>query len=286
MRLVEVRFHYGRKLLERGFGSVCTLLQKGLIYRGNRIINWCPHCHTALSDAEVEYEEQQSNLWYYKYPVVGEDDAIVIATTRPETMLGDTAVAVNPKDEKMAKYVGKLVKLPLTDREIPVVADDYCEIGFGTGAVKITPAHDPNDFELGLRHNLPVIQVIGEDGLMNENAGKYKGMDRLTARKAIVEDLTALGLMVKIEPYAHNVGTCYRCGETVESLVSKQWFVKMKPLAEPAIKAVRSKKPSLFPRDLKILISTGWKTSATGAYPVNFGGDTESPRTTATIAAK
>ena len=222
--------------------------KKGLIYRGNRIINWCPHCHTALSDAEVEYEEQQSNLWYYKYPVVGEDDAIVIATTRPETMLGDTAVAVNPKDEKMAKYVGKTVKLPLTDREIPVVADNYCEIGFGTGAVKITPAHDPNDFELGLRHDLPVIQVIGEDGLMNENAGKYKGMDRLSARKAIVEDLTALGLMVKIEPYAHNVGTCYRCGETVESLVSKQWFVKMKPLAEPAIKAVRSKKTEFIPK--------------------------------------
>ena len=222
--------------------------KKGLIYRGNRIINWCPHCHTALSDAEVEYEEQQSNLWYYKYPVVGEDDAIVVATTRPETMLGDTAVAVNPKDEKMAKYVGKLVKLPLTDREITVVADDYCESGFGTGAVKITPAHGPNDFELGLRHNLPVIQVIGEDGLMNENAGKYKGMDRLAARKAIVEDLTALGLMVKIEPYAHNVGTCYRCGETVESLVSKQWFVKMKPLAEPAIKAVRSKKTEFIPK--------------------------------------
>ncbi len=222
--------------------------KKGLIYRGDRIINWCPHCHTALSDAEVEYEEQQSNLWYYKYPVEGEDDAIVIATTRPETMLGDTAVAVNPKDEKMSKYIGKQVRLPLTDRIIPVVGDDYCEIGFGTGAVKITPAHDPNDFELGLRHNLPVIACIGEDGLMNENAGKYKGMDRLTARKAIVEDLTALGLMVKIQPYAHNVGTCYRCGETVEALVSKQWFVKMKPLAEPAIKAVKDNKIEFIPR--------------------------------------
>ncbi len=221
--------------------------KKGLIYRGDRLINWCPHCHTALSDAEVEYEEQQSNLWHYKYPVVGEDDAIVIATTRPETMLGDTAVAVNPKDEKMAKYIGKSVRLPLTDRIIPVVGDDYCEIGFGTGAVKITPAHDPNDFELGLRHNLPVIACIGEDGLMNENAGKYKGMDRLTARAAIVEDLTALGLMVKIEPYAHNVGTCYRCGETVESLISKQWFVKMKPLAEPAIDAVKNKKTEFIP---------------------------------------
>ena len=196
----------------------------------------------------MEYEEQQSNLWYYKYPVEGEDDAIVIATTRPETMLGDTAVAVNPKDEKMSRYIGKQVRLPLTDRVIPVVGDDYCEIGFGTGAVKITPAHDPNDFELGLRHNLPVIACIGEDGLMNENAGKYKGMDRLTARKAIVEDLTALGLMVKIQPYAHNVGTCYRCGETVEALVSKQWFVKMKPLAEPAIKAVKDNKIEFIPR--------------------------------------
>lgn len=222
--------------------------KKGLIYRGNRIINWCPHCHTALSDAEVEYEEQQSNLWYYKYPIVGEDDAIVIATTRPETMLGDTAVAVNPKDEKMAKYIGKQVQLPLTDRIIPVVGDDYCEIGFGTGAVKITPAHDPNDFELGLRHNLPVISCIGEDGLMNENAGKYQGMDRLTARKAIVDDLTKLGLVVKIQPYAHNVGTCYRCGETVEALVSKQWFVKMKPLAEPAIEAVKNKKTEFIPK--------------------------------------
>lgn len=222
--------------------------KKGLIYRGDRLINWCPHCHTALSDAEVVYDEQQSNLWYYKYPIAGEDDAIVIATTRPETMLGDTAVAVNPNDEKMAKYIGKQVKLPLTDRIIPVVGDDYCEIGFGTGAVKITPAHDPNDFELGLRHKLPVIAVIGEDGLMNENAGRYKGMDRLTARKAIVEDLTALGLMVKIQPYAHNVGTCYRCGETVESLISKQWFVKMKPLAEPAIKAVRDNKTEFIPK--------------------------------------
>ena len=222
--------------------------KKGLIYRGSRIINWCPECKTALSDAEVEYEEQQSNLWYYKYPIKGEDDAIVIATTRPETMLGDTAVAVNPKDEKMAKYIGKTVVLPLVGREIPVVGDDYCEIGFGTGAVKITPAHDPNDFELGLRHNLPIIIVIGEDGLMNENAGKYQGLDRLAARKRIVEDLTALDLMVKIEPYAHNVGTCYRCGETVESLVSKQWFVKMKPLAEPAIKAVQTKKTEFIPQ--------------------------------------
>ncbi len=228
--------------------AFCRYYKKGLIYRGDRIINWCPHCKTALSDAEVEYEEQQSNLWHYRYPVVGEDDSITVATTRPETMLGDTAVAVNPKDEKMAKYIGKMVQLPLTNRVIPVVGDDYCEIGFGTGAVKITPAHDPNDFELGLRHNLPIIQCIGEDGLMNENAGKYQGMDRLSARKAIVADLDALGLLVKIEPYKHNVGTCYRCGETVEALVSKQWFVNMKPLAEPAIKAVKAKKTEFIPK--------------------------------------
>ncbi len=222
--------------------------EKGLIYRGDRIINWCPHCKTALSDAEVEYKEQQSNLWYYRYPVVGEDDSLVIATTRPETMLGDTAVAVNPKDERMAKYVGKMLKLPLTDREIPVVADDYVEIGFGTGAVKITPAHDPNDFELGLRHNLPVIRVIDDGGIMNENAGEFAGMDRLQAREAVVAALTEQGYMVKIEPYAHNVGQCYRCGETVEAIVSKQWFVKMKPLAEPAIKAVKSKKTEFIPK--------------------------------------
>ena len=222
--------------------------KKGLIYRGDRIINWCPHCRTALSDAEVEYREQQSNLWYYRYPLVEGDGYITIATTRPETMLGDTAVAVNPKDEKMAPYVGRMLRLPLTDRVIPVVADDYVEMGFGTGAVKITPAHDPNDFELGLRHNLEVIRVIDDGGIMNENAGKYAGMDRLTCRKAVVEDLEKQGYLEKIEPYAHNVGECYRCGETVEAIVSKQWFVKMKPLAEPAIKAVRSKKVEFIPK--------------------------------------
>ena len=222
--------------------------KKGLIYRGDRIINWCPHCRTALSDAEVEYREQQSNLWYYRYPFVEGDGYITIATTRPETMLGDTAVAVNPKDEKMAPYVGRMLRLPLTDRVIPVVADDYVEMGFGTGAVKITPAHDPNDFELGLRHNLEVIRVIDDGGIMNENAGKYAGMDRLTCRKAVVEDLEKQGYLEKTEPYAHNVGECYRCGETVEAIVSKQWFVKMKPLAEPAIKAVRSKKVEFIPK--------------------------------------
>ena len=222
--------------------------KKGLIYRGDRIINWCPHCKTALSDAEVNYNEQQSNLWYYRYPFADGDGYITIATTRPETMLGDTAVAVNPKDERMTAYVGRMLRLPLTDRVIPVVADDYVEIGFGTGAVKITPAHDPNDFELGLRHDLPVIRVIDDDGRMNENAGKYCGMDRLECRKAVVEDLKAQGYLEKIEPYAHNVGECYRCGETVEAIVSKQWFVKMKPLAEPAIKAVKSKKVEFIPK--------------------------------------
>ena len=221
--------------------------KKGLIYRGDRIINWCPHCKTAISDAEVEYEEQQSNLWYYRYPVVGEDDYITIATTRPETMLGDTAVAVNPNDEKMKKYIGKKLHLPLTDRIIPVVADDYCEIGFGTGAVKITPAHDPNDFEIGKRHNLDIIRVIDDGGILNEHCGKYQGMDRLTARDAIVNDLKEGGYLEKIEPYAHNVGQCYRCGETVEAIVSKQWFVKMEPLAKPAIKAVKSKKVEFIP---------------------------------------
>ena len=222
--------------------------KKGLIYRGDRIINWCPHCKTALSDAEVNYNEQQSNLWYYRYPFVDGEGGITIATTRPETMLGDTAVAVNPKDEKMSAYVGRMLRLPLTDRVIPVVADDYVEMGFGTGAVKITPAHDPNDFELGLRHNLPVIRVIDDEGKMNEKAGKYCGMDRMECRRAVVEDLKAQGYLEKIEPYAHNVGECYRCGETVEAIVSKQWFVKMKPLAEPAIKAVKSKKIEFIPK--------------------------------------
>ncbi len=222
--------------------------KKGLIYRGDRIINWCPDCATALSDAEVDYKDEQSSLWYYNYPIVGEDDHLTIATTRPETMLGDTAVAVNPNDEKMAKYVGKMLKLPLTDREIPVIADDYVEIGFGTGCVKITPAHDPNDFEIGLRHNLETIRVIDDHGIMNENALKYQGLDRLECRKAVVADLKEQGYLEKIEPYSHNVGHCYRCGQTVEAIVSKQWFVKMEPLAKPAIEAVKSKKTDFVPK--------------------------------------
>ena len=225
-----------------------NLYNKGLIYRGHRIINWCPHCLTALSDAEVEYEDQPGNFWHIKYPIKDSDEFVEIATTRPETLLGDTAVAVNPDDERYTHLVGKTLILPLVGREIPVIADDYVEIGFGTGCVKITPAHDPNDFELGLRHNLPVIRVIDDGGLMNENAGAYQGMDRLTCRKAVVADLEKLGLLEKIEPYAHNVGECYRCGETVEAVVSKQWFVKMKDLAAPAIKAVKSKKIEFVPK--------------------------------------
>ena len=214
------------------------LYEKGLIYRGNRLINWCPVCRTALSDAEVEYEEQDSHLWYIRYPGPEGKD-IVVATSRPETMLGDTGVAVNPGDERYRDLVGKTVTLPIMNREIPVVADDYVEMEFGTGAVKMTPAHDPNDFEVGLRHNLEIINVLNEDGTMNQNAGKYQGMGRIECREKVVEELKALGLLVKIEPLHHNVGTCYRCHENVEPMTSTQWFVKMKPLADPAIEAVR-----------------------------------------------
>ncbi len=215
------------------------LYNEGLIYRGDRIINWCPSCKTALSDAEVEYEEQASHLWHIKYPYADGSGYIVVATTRPETMLGDTAVAVNPKDEKYLGKIGKMLVLPLVNKEIPIVADEYVEIGFGTGAVKITPAHDPNDFEVGLRHNLEVIRVMDDGGVMNENAGKYQGLTREEARIAIVKDLEEQGYMEKIEDYAHNVGQCYRCNTVVEPIVSKQWFVKMGPLAEPAIDVVK-----------------------------------------------
>ena len=224
-----------------------NLYRKGLIYRGSRIINWCPHCRTALSDAEVEYEPQKSNLWHIRYPYADGSGYMVIATTRPETLLGDTAVAVNPKDSRYADKIGKMLKLPLTDREIPVIADDYVELDFGTGCVKITPAHDPNDFEVGLRHNLPVIRIMDDSGVINENGYAYKGLDRDEARKRIVSDLGEQGLMEKIEPYEHNVGVCYRCHSTVEPIVSKQWFVRMEPLAKPAVKVVRNKKISFIP---------------------------------------
>ena len=218
--------------------TFCDLYEKGLIYKGNRIINWCPHCRTALSDAEVEYKDQPGHFWYIRYPIIDSDEYLTIATTRPETMLGDSGIAVNPADERYAHLVGKHAILPLVGRELPIVADDYVELGFGTGAVKMTPCHDPNDYEVGLRHGLEQILVIDEDAKII-NGGKYTGMDRYEARKAIVSDLQEQGYLVKVEEYSHNVGTCYRCGTTVEPLTSPQWFVKMKPLAEAAIKTVK-----------------------------------------------
>ena len=219
--------------------AFCEMYDKGLIYKGSRIINWCPHCLTALSDAEVEYVDKPGHLWYIRYPLSDGSGDIVVATTRPETMMGDTGVAVNPNDEKFQHLIGKTCILPIMNREIPIVGDDYCEIGFGTGAVKMTPAHDPNDFEVGLRHNLDVIRVIADNGTINENGGKYNGMDRYECRKALVKDLEEQGYLVKTEPYSHNVGTCYRCHNDVEPLISAQWFVKMKPLAEEAIRVVK-----------------------------------------------
>lgn len=224
-----------------------NLYQKGLIYRGDRIINWCPECKTALSDAEVEYEEEDSHLWHIKYPVKDSDKYLVVATSRPETMFGDTAVAVNPTDDRYKDLKGKTLILPIVNKEIPIVFDDYVELEFGTGAVKITPAHDPNDFEVGLRHRLPIVRVINDDGTMNEFAGKYNGQDALECRKNVVEELKTLGLLDKIEPLHHNVGHCYRCHHTVEPIVSKQWFVKMKPLAKPAIDVVRKKSVKFIP---------------------------------------
>ena len=219
--------------------AFCEMYDKGLIYKGSRIINWCPHCLTALSDAEVEYVDKPGHLWYIRYPLSDGSGDIVVATTRPETMMGDTGVAVNPNDEKFQHLIGKTCILPIMNREIPIVGDEYCEIGFGTGAVKMTPAHDPNDFEVGLRHNLDVIRVIADNGTINENGGKYNGMDRYECRNALVKDLEEQGYLVKTEPYSHNVGTCYRCHNDVEPLISAQWFVKMKPLAEEAIRVVK-----------------------------------------------
>ena len=216
------------------------LYEKGYIYKGSRIINWCPVCQTSISDAEVEHEDQDGFFWHINYPVVGEEGQFVeIATTRPETLLGDTAVAVNPEDERYKHLVGKMLKLPLTDREIPVVADEYVDKEFGTGCVKITPAHDPNDFEVGKRHNLPEINIMNDDATINELGGKYAGMDRYEARKAMVEDLKELGLLVKVVPHSHNVGTHDRCGTTVEPMIKPQWFVRMKEMGEAAIKTLQ-----------------------------------------------
>lgn len=216
------------------------LYEKGLIYQGNYSVNWCPKCSTTLSDIEVEHEEGAGKLYHVKYPLVDGDGFIQVATTRPETMLGDTAIAINPQDERYQHLLGKTVRVPLVDREVPIIADDYVDLEFGTGMVKITPAHDPNDFEIGLRHNLPQIQVIGLDATMTAEAGKYAGLDRYACRKQVVEDLEQLGLLVRVEDHLHAVGQCYRCDTVVEPLVSKQWFVKMDVLARPAIEAVKN----------------------------------------------
>lgn len=216
-----------------------SLYEKGLIYKGSRIINWCPHCVTALSDAEVEYKEKPGHLWHLRYPVKDSDEFVVVATTRPETMMGDTAVAVHPEDKRYAHLVGKTVILPLMNREIPVITDEYVDMEFGTGCVKITPSHDPNDFEVGLRHHLEQILVLDDNAKVNENGGKYRGMDRYEARRAVVADLDALGLLEKTEDHVHNVGTCYRCGTDVEPIISAQWFVKMEPLAKEAVRVVK-----------------------------------------------
>lgn len=224
-----------------------SLYEKGLIYRGERMINWCPKCKTSLSDAEVEYEDQAGHFWHIRYPLSDNSGYVEIATTRPETLLGDTAVAVNPNDERYKDIVGKTLTLPLVGREIPVVADDYVEVDFGTGVVKITPAHDPNDFEVGKRHDLPIINVMTDDAKIVDDYPAYAGLDRYEARKKIVEDLDKGGFLVKTEEYSHNVGTCYRCGTTVEPKVSTQWFVKMKPLAGPAIEAVKDGRTKFVP---------------------------------------
>ncbi|MBE6050797.1 MAG: valine--tRNA ligase [Clostridium sp.] len=223
------------------------LYNEGLIYQGNRITNWCPHCQTALSDAEIEYEEQNGHFWHINYPLADGSGMLEIATTRPETLLGDSGVAVNPNDERYKHLIGKTVILPLVNREIPIVGDEYVDLEFGTGAVKMTPAHDPNDFEVGKRHNLEIIRVMDDKGIINEKGGKYQGLDRYEARKAIVKDLEEAGLLVKIKEHVHNVGTHDRCGTTVEPIISKQWYVKMESLAKPAIEVVKNKKTKFVP---------------------------------------
>ncbi|MEZ0535853.1 valine--tRNA ligase [Caldicellulosiruptoraceae bacterium PP1] len=263
--------HYGGRIIEqlKKLGSSCDwdrerftmdeglsnaveevfvkLYEKGLIYRGERMINWCPTCKTTISDAEVEYEEKKSKLWHIKYPSKDGSYYVIVATTRPETMLGDTAVAVNPNDDRYKDLVGKMVVLPIVNKEIPVIADQYVDMEFGTGVVKITPAHDPNDYEVAQRHNLEIIQVISQEGKMNENSGKFEGYDRYKARDLIVKELKELGLLVEEKEYTHNVGSCYRCATVIEPLISKQWFVKMEPLAKPAIDVVKQKEIKFIP---------------------------------------
>ncbi|MBQ2500697.1 MAG: valine--tRNA ligase, partial [Clostridia bacterium] len=224
------------------------LYEKDLIYRGERIINWCPHCLTSISDAEVEYEEKDGSFWHLRYPLADGSGDVKLATTRPETMFGDTAVAVHPDDERYKHLIGKTVILPIMNKEIPIVADEYVEPEFGTGVVKITPAHDPNDFEVGLRHDLPIVNVMTDDGYMNDLVPEqYRGMEIYECRKALVKQLEEEGYLIKVEPMKHNVGTCYRCGTVVEPRVSKQWFVRMEPLAKPAIDCVKSGKTKFVP---------------------------------------
>lgn len=224
------------------------LYNEGIIYKGERLVNWCPECKTPISDIEVEYEEQKSNLWHIRYKIENSDDYVVVATTRPETMLGDTAVAVNPNDERYKDIVGKRVFLPIVNKYIPVVADRYVDMEFGTGVVKITPAHDPNDFKVGKRHDLEIINILNEDGTLNEKTGKYEGMTTLEAREEIVKELKDIGALVKIEPHVHNVGSCYRCHHTIEPYISNQWFVKMEELAKPAIEAVKNGDIKFIPK--------------------------------------
>ena len=224
------------------------LFDKGYIYKGSRIINWCPVCKTSISDAEVEHVEQAGHFWHIKYPIIGEEGRFVeIATTRPETMLGDTAVAVNPDDERYTDIIGKKLLLPIVNREIPVIADPYVDKEFGTGCVKITPAHDPNDFEVGKRHNLAEINILNDDATINANGGIYEGMDRYEARKAIVAELDELGLLVKVVEHVHNVGTHDRCKTTVEPMIKPQWFVKMEEMAKPAIDALKTGRLKFVP---------------------------------------
>ena len=223
------------------------LYEKGYIYKGSRIINWCPVCQTSLSDAEVEHEEQAGHFWHIRYPIVGTDRSLVIATTRPETMLGDTAIVVNPEDERYTDIIGKKAMLPLVNKEIPIIADAYVDKEFGTGAMKVTPAHDPNDFEIGKRHGLEEINIMNDDATINENGGKYAGMDRYEAREAIVQDLEDQGYLVKVEEYTHSVGVHERCRHTVEPLIKQQWFVRMEELAKPAVKALETGELKLIP---------------------------------------
>jgi len=263
-----------------------SLYEDGLIYKGDYIINWCPRCHTALSDLEVEHEEKRGHLYHINYPIRGESGFVTIATTRPETLLGDSAVAINPGDERHQSLKGKTLILPIQEREIPVIEDDYVDMSFGSGALKVTPAHDPNDFEIGRRHQLPVFNVLNSDGTMNEKAGaKYNGLDRFACRKQVVEDLQSKDLLIKIEDLDHSVGHCYRCHTVVEPYLSKQWFVKAKPLAEPALQAVKDGSIKIVP---KFWEKTYFecKISATGASPGKYGGAIKFRRGIAQLAAK